>query len=118
MKYTIPYEVDAETPFAAIVKATEMLRTGVYVEHVKRVEASVQGWYYVDLEVSEPESVLRDAVTCSEEGHVPGCAGTAGGAHEWEDHEESHPEMVEGCGPCENRAERSAAYWERAMRTY
>ena len=82
MQYTLNYEVDAETPFAAIVKATELLRTGVKVEHVKRVEASVPGWYYVDLAVSEPESVLRDAVTCSEEGHVFGCPGTAGGEHE------------------------------------
>ncbi len=66
MKYTIPYEVDAETPFAAIVKATELLRTGVSVEHVARVEASVPGWYFVDLEVSEPDGPtarLRDAIS-------------------------------------------------------
>ena len=86
MEYVLHYEVDAETPFAAIVKATELLRTGVSVEHVARVEASVPGWYFVDLEVSEPESArtthMNEVVTCSEDGHVPGCAGASGGDHE------------------------------------
>ncbi len=86
MKYTIPYEVPAETHLEALIRAGELVRTGVTIEAVKRVEPSVPGWYFVDMEVSEPESArtthMNEVVTCFEAGHVLGCAGASGGDHE------------------------------------
>ncbi len=73
MKYTIPYEVPAETYHEALIRAGELVRTGVTIEAVKRVEPSVPGWYFVDLEVSEPT------------GHA------------------THVETVDGCEDCNDR---------------
>lgn len=72
MRYKIPYEVPAETPHAAIIAATDLLRHGVEVEAITRVAPSVPGWYFVDIAVAEDEPC---------QGHVPGCPGPAGGDH-------------------------------------
>jgi hypothetical protein len=88
MKYLIPYEVPAETHLEALIRAGELVRTGVTIEAVKRVEPSVPGWFFVDLEVSEPDA------------KVP--------------HSE-HEESVEDCPNCQ---EENAATWERMTSTY
>ncbi len=73
MRYTIPYEVPAETAFAAIIKATGLLRNGVIVEHVRKVGPTVPGWYECVLDVAENE------YEC--DGHIPHCPGPLGGDH-------------------------------------
>jgi hypothetical protein len=54
-EYTIPFEVPADTAYEAIIKATELLRTGVRVERVVRVGPTGPGWYECVLDVSEGE---------------------------------------------------------------
>ena len=63
MRYTIPYEVEAETAGQAIIKASELLRTNVVVEKVGIVKATVPGWYEVPFEVYEPET--SDPITAA-----------------------------------------------------
>ena len=92
MKYTIPYEVPAETYHEALIRAGELVRTGVTIEAVKRVEPSVPGWYFVDMEVSEPDPIV------------------ARNPHA--DHED---EADENCSECQ---EKNAMMWERMSRPY
>ena len=63
MEYTIPYEVEAETAYAAIIAASELLRTGVEVRSVRSVNPTVPGWYEVVLEVVERYAEQDDPIT-------------------------------------------------------
>jgi hypothetical protein len=63
MKYTINYEVPAETRGQAIIKASELLRHGVVVEKIGEVKPTVPGWYEVPFEVYEPEQL--DPITAA-----------------------------------------------------
>ena len=63
MRYTINYEVPAETAGQAIIKASELLRTNVIVEKVGIVKPTVPGWYEVPFEVYEPET--SDPITAA-----------------------------------------------------
>lgn len=62
-RYVIPYEVPAETPLQAHLKASELLRTGVAVTEVIRIAPTVPGWFEVVLGVEEPENA--DAITAA-----------------------------------------------------
>jgi hypothetical protein len=53
MNYVLNYEVPAETAYEAIIKASDLLRTGVSVTKVESVEPTVPGWYEVKLAVHE-----------------------------------------------------------------
>ena len=63
MDYTIPYEVPATTAYEAIIKASDLLRTGVSVTKVESVEPTVPGWYEVKLAVHESVPEYADDMT-------------------------------------------------------
>lgn len=61
LAYVLNYEVPAETAYAAIVKAGELLRHGVRIERVVRVEPTVPGWWEVVFDVNEGGSAVEGA---------------------------------------------------------
>jgi len=63
MNYVLNYEVPAETAYEAIIKATDLLRTGVSVTKVESVEPTVPGWYEVKLAVHESVPEYADDMT-------------------------------------------------------
>ena len=63
LRYSIPYEVPAETAYEAIIKATDLLRTGVSVTKVESVMPTVPGWYEVKLAVQEDTPEYADDLT-------------------------------------------------------
>ena len=65
LEYSIPYEVPAETAYAAIIAATALLRTGVEVRKVRSVNPTVPGWYEVVLEVVERYAEQNDPITAA-----------------------------------------------------
>ena len=60
MDYTIPYEVEATTPFEALHKATDLLRTNVTIRKVEGIAPTVPGWYEVKLAVTETTADLPE----------------------------------------------------------
>ena len=63
MNYVLNYEVPADTAYEAIIKASDLLRTGVSVTKVESVEPTVPGWYEVKLAVHEDAPEYADDMT-------------------------------------------------------